>query len=153
MNSLELDQLRVPLLVDRFTDGQTANETGGTGVVTLEFGPVDQDHYWLVERLSVHTGSSGSPTVAAYVGPVGASTTDEEDRVDFSSTAKDDIADEGSPIYVGPGRTLQIRFASLAAGAKCSARMQARRERLVPVLVLLDELAARLVGETTECAA
>lgn len=85
------------------------------GVASVPFGQPPIGFYWRVERISV----KGAGSAAVYVGQIA-----DDNVMDFTTSATQDIADESSPIFVPSGQDFTVRFTGAGVGTLCTAAVQ-----------------------------
>jgi hypothetical protein len=128
------------------TDNRILATANSSGVATGYIGPVPEGFCWYVERYTTKTNSSGSPTCEVYsissqtVGP------DILGRQDYTATGKNDISDNLSAVWVGPGMYLVAVWQLCTSGDLCQLSTQIRVHELPPVVATPYDLAQLTQG-------
>lgn len=108
----------------------TANAAG----IAQDFvGPVSAGQFWLVERVSPTSNSTGSPSFSLFVQPTNlanpnytaaTSATGVPGRMDFTPTGTNDVLDEVNPVFVPQGWYVVGVWLGCTQGDLCAASLQ-----------------------------
>lgn len=97
---------------------QASSDAESSGSATVRFGPVPAGYMWAIERVVVHTTSTGTPEVRLHRNQI--SNLQLVDGTD----AIFNVADNHQPIRLNQNESLVIEWTSLSTGAICTATLQ-----------------------------
>ena len=102
-----------------FRQKRASSTPAADGTCQLDFGQVEPDELWLVQRVVV-SNTSSTPTICYLY-----ETEVSDGRVlDGTRVGNFNVADNNSPIQVQGGETLVVRWLGASAGAVGTARVQ-----------------------------
>lgn len=105
----------------RFRDAMTG-VVDAAGVGLVEFPPVRDGYYWMVERYVMKGAGAGAIPGRVYVGEVA-----DANLVDGTTDATLDVGDQIQPIYVPSGRQLRFTISAATVGSAFTVTIQGKR--------------------------
>lgn len=121
-------------------DQQIAGVIDSTGAFAGSLGPVPEGYCWYVERLTCQSNtavaSGPTTTLEIFVSTdiTGPTSPDKTGRQDMTLLPANDVSDQNSPIYVGPGMFLVAQWAGLTTGNRVRLTTQIRVHELMRTL-------------------
>lgn len=114
-------------------DGQVPEGSPNAAGVAQRQYQCPSDQWWLIDAIMVRSNSAAISTLLIFTGgqgrasaTTGATTPNDEDLIDGTSTGDLDTSDRSSPIRVLPGNYLTFRWEGLTVGAIAKLHFQGR---------------------------
>lgn len=98
------------------------------GEATVEFGPVPNFAFWLIQSITVANDGAAASEARVYVGSAQPS-----NLVDGTIAGNLDVSDRNQPILVPGGETLRIEWTGATAGSDSTAVIQYQLAQLVNI--------------------